>query len=297
MDEIVETARAKINLTLRVHGRRADGYHELESLVTFADIGDHVRLLPHASGPQPDRAPRLEVVGPFAGDIVGENLVETALRRIADAAGLLIAADLELEKNVPVASGIGGGSADAAAALRAVRRLLGGKAAGVDWETIAHGLGADVPVCLASRPAVMTGTGENLRPVALPPLDVVLANAGEPMPPDKTRLVFQALAAPPLAGAPISSHDSVPLDRDGLIRLMRAVGNDLERPATALFPALREVADALLAEDGCEIAVLSGAGPTVVGVYSSAAAARAAAQALQRARPAWWVRAAATVAG
>lgn len=295
MDEIVEIARAKINLTLRVHGRRADGYHEIESLVTFADIGDRVRLLPHAAHEVRARPSRLHVTGPFASDIVGDNLVETALRRAEQAAGGPLAADLVLEKCVPVASGIGGGSADAAAALRAIRAAFPDRAAVMPWEAIARSLGADVPVCLESRPALMAGTGGRLTSVALPALDIVLANACEPVPSDKTRRVFQALAAPALAGTPQPCHPTGPIDRALLARLMRQVGNDLEAPAATLLPAVREVKAAVAAQPECEIAVLSGAGPTVVGLYASAAAAGVAAAALERAHPTWWVRAATTV--
>ena len=185
MPAITEIARAKINLTLKVRGRRPDGYHELESLIAFAtDLGDVVRLVP-------GEETGCSVRGPFAGAIEGENLIETALMRLAERAPGLTLGEVTLEKCLPVAAGIGGGSADAAALLRVVRFANGTLSAGVDWAGIAASLGADVPVCFLNRPAFVMGVGETLEAVAdLPRLHAVLANPLTPVPLAKTRKVF-----------------------------------------------------------------------------------------------------------
>ncbi len=300
-------ARAKINLTLRVLGRRPDGYHEIASLVAFADIGDRLVMQwrdgaeaprRYSSGdiaePPPthtsSRPATLRAVGPFAAAIVGDNLVETAIRRVEAAAGGAIEADFVLEKNLPVASGIGGGSADAAAALRLMREAYGALAGRIDWDGIARGLGADVPVCLASRSAMMRGTGELISPICLPKLDIVLANACEPVPADKTRQVFSTLGAPPsVTVEPQEIPRSV--DRERLLALMRATGNDLEAPARSILASLGGVKAAVAATAGCEIAIVSGAGPTIVGIYPSPDAACRARDDLQNMHPGWWVQA------
>ncbi|MBX9589045.1 MAG: 4-(cytidine 5'-diphospho)-2-C-methyl-D-erythritol kinase, partial [Hyphomonadaceae bacterium] len=187
-----ELAPAKINLTLAVRGRRADGYHELESLVTFADIHDAVVLEPGAEG-------SVTVAGAFAQYIGGENLLIRALALLREAEPGLRLGSVRLEKNLPVAAGLGGGSADAAALLRAVRRANPKHAGGVPWLEIAARLGADVPVCLGARPALMWGIGEKIAPVPrLPPLHAVIVNPRLPLP---TADVFAALAAGPAPAA------------------------------------------------------------------------------------------------
>jgi len=186
-----ELAPAKINLTLSVLGRRADGYHELESLVTFADVHDIVTL-------EPGTGSGVMVAGPFAGYIGGENLLIRALTLLADADPALRLGSVRLDKHLPVAAGIGGGSADAAALLRAVKRANPERAASVAWLDIAARLGADVPVCLDAGPALMWGIGEKIAAVArLPQAHAVLVNPGLPL---STTDVFSALdagSAPP----------------------------------------------------------------------------------------------------
>lgn len=289
-----EIARAKINLTLRIHGRRADGYHELESIVVFADIGDRLRLVPHDQN-DAGRQFVLRVRGPFAGEIVGTNLITTAVDLVEQAANRSLDCDIELDKTMPVASGIGGGSADAAAALRAIRAAYPGLLESSAWDGIARRLGADVPVCVASRPSLMSGIGETLAPMLLPRLDIVLANARLDVPADKTRQVFRALAAPPLEASVVPSVPHA-LDREMLLALMRDIGNDLAAPATKVVPGIRDLQDAVAAQPGCDIALLSGAGPTIVGVFSSAGAAADAARRLLDAHPSWWVKAGACCA-
>jgi 4-diphosphocytidyl-2-C-methyl-D-erythritol kinase len=281
---IREIARAKVNLTLRVLGRRPDGYHEIESLVAFADAGDRLTLTPRPHC-------RVRISGPFARDIVGENLLARTLDLLAGLDAGLMLGTVELEKNLPVAAGLGGGSADAAALLRAVRRANPDRADAVAWQEVAARLGADVPVCLAGVPAIMRGIGEKVEPLgsppALPAMPAVLVNPGEPL---ATPGVFRALAASALGAddrAPLAM--SAPLDADRLVALMRERGNDLEQPATALLHAIADIKAALSSQAGCLVAAMSGSGPTCFGIFSDAAAAARAAATLAHYDPGWWV--------
>lgn len=277
---VAEFAPAKVNLCLHVTGRRADGYHLLDSLVVFAETGDTVRAAPAA-------ALTLACAGPFGAEVpAGEdNLVLRAARAFA-APGR--GAALRLDKHLPPASGIGGGSSDAAAAVRAVRRLAGADPLAADPAALLA-LGADVPVCLAARPARMAGIGERLTPA--PPLPLawlVLANPRVEVP---TRQVFAALARrenPPLPVLPARFADAA--DLAGWLGRTR---NDLEAPAQALAPVIAAVAAALAARPGCLLARMSGSGATCFGLFAAAAAAQDAAAALAEAHPAWWVAAAA----
>ncbi len=284
MTAVTERARAKINLTLSVLGRRADGYHELLSLVAFADAADIVTL-------DPGRDTGLTVTGPFAAAIDGANLIERATDLVAQAAPGLPIGHVTLDKRLPVASGIGGGSSDAAAVLRAIRRAHPAATAHLDWLSIAGRLGADVPVCFANRTAWMSGTGDRLTPLDPPPprLDAVLVNPRAPVPAEKTARVFRALAAPPLpAGGGASALPAIP-DRAELLALMHRSGNDLEAPAAAVVPEIADVLTALEETPGAAMAQLSGAGPTCFAVYSDRTAAHTAAAAIAAAHPDWWV--------
>lgn len=295
MTEIVEPAPAKINLTLRVNGRRADGYHEIESLVTFADLGERVHLTP-AGLPRLLAAGNVAVEGLFAADITGPNLVDVAVARLGKAAGRSLELVTRLEKTLPVAAGLGGGSADAAAVLRGFRRLFPDLAALVDLGAIAGALGADVTACLASRPVMMTGIGQHLAPVQMPSLAVVLANARAFVPADKTRRVFEALSAPPLRTDGAFFRPTVGrLTRGDVLDLVRLVGNDLEPAALRVLPEIATVKATMIAERGCEVALLSGAGPTIVGVFQTISEAKAAAGSILSRHSDWWVRAAATI--
>lgn len=292
-DVITEDAAAKVNLTLKVRGRRSDGYHLLESLIVFArGVGDVVRLTPGAaavSGEQP-----VETSGPFATAIIGENLTTRALSQLATAEPRLRLGSVVLEKRLPVAAGMGGGSADAAALLRAVRSANPQFVESVDWYGIAAALGADVPVCLLNQPAFVWGVGERITPVAgLPPLPVVLVNPQTEVPADKTAQVFRRLAAPKCAEEP-DPPATLPAfaDAAALAAHMAREGNDLAAPARAVVPAIGEVEAALAAIPGCLHVALSGAGPTVFAVLATAQEAEAAAARLQGERPDWWIRAA-----
>jgi 4-diphosphocytidyl-2-C-methyl-D-erythritol kinase len=225
---ISETAPAKINLTLTVRGRRPDGYHDLESLVTFADACadtcDRVTLVP---GPES----RVTTSGPFAAQIEGENLLARVLALLSSLRPELRLGAVELEKNLPVAAGLGGGSADAAALLRAVRRANPDRAAAVPWHEIAARLGADVPVCLQGTPALISGVGERVQPLSapLPAMAAVLVNPRQPL---ATAQVFRALAARPAPDTGALPPPPGPFpDLASLVDTMRVRGNDLEAPA------------------------------------------------------------------
>ena len=268
-----ELARAKVNLFLHVLGRRADGYHLLDSLAVFPAVGD---LL----GAEPSDALALHLTGPFGAMLATEpdNLVLRAARLLADTVGIPPAARLVLDKRLPVASGIGGGSADAAAALRLLARLWDRPA---DLAPLAAKLGADVPVCLAQRPARMGGIGGDLGPApALPSAGMVLVNPGGAV---ATALVFRArrgdYGAP--AALPAGWADAPSMARD-----LAALRNDLEAPAIALHPPIALALAALRADPACLLARMSGSGATCFGLYASPAAASRAASAV--ARPGWW---------
>lgn len=290
-DVLAAFAAAKVNLDLAVLGRRADGYHLLESLVAFADVGDRLTL-------EPGRDLGLSITGPRAGALAGEaadgNLVIRAARALAERVPGLVSGHFVLEKHLPVASGIGGGSADAAAALRLLARANGLSLDDSHLVAAARATGADVPVCLAGRVCVMAGVGEVLSAaIKLPPIPAVLVNPGIPV---ETRAVFAALGLAPGAmrgegrGGVSQSEDLASVVADLARR-----GNDLEPPAIALAPAIAQARSALAAAPGCRLARMSGSGATCFGLFASREEAREAADALAAAHPAWWV--AATVLG
>ncbi|SEN97243.1 4-diphosphocytidyl-2-C-methyl-D-erythritol kinase [Gemmobacter aquatilis] len=269
-----EFAPAKVNLTLHVTGRRADGYHLLDSLVVFAAVGDVLRVTP---------AERLtlRISGPQARALAAED--DNLVLRAARAFGLNRGAAIELEKHLPVASGIGGGSADAAAGLRALARLWG--VALPDAATVLR-LGADVPVCLAGRPVRMAGVGETLTPLpALPEAWLVLANPGLGV---STPEVFRALARRDNRAMPEVPGFADVRDFAGFLRGLR---NDMEPAAESLLPVIGTVRAALAAQKGCLLARMSGSGATCFGLFGAEAQAQEAARAVQAAQPGWWVQA------
>jgi len=270
-------APAKINLALHVTGRRADGYHLLDSLVVFLDVGDRVR-----AGPAPGLGLRL--TGPNARGVPpgNDNLVMRAARLVAGAGDL--GAALVLEKHLPPASGIGGGSSDAAAAIRAVAALWGRPLPGPDQVLR---LGADVPACLVARPLRLRGIGERLDLLPdLPEFALVLANPRIETP---TPAVFAALALKDNAPLP----DPLPPlpDARALAAFLHAQRNDLEEPARALCPPIGDVLAALAALPGCHLARMSGSGATCFGLFDSRAGAEGAARALSARHPGWWIAA------
>jgi 4-diphosphocytidyl-2-C-methyl-D-erythritol kinase len=283
MRRLEEQAPAKVNLSLRVTGRRPDGYHELDSCVVFTEWADRLLLIA-------DERLDLELTGPFAPALADQidNLVIRAARRLAAHAGRAPAVCLILDKRIPVAAGLGGGSADAAATLRGLNRLWDLRLASSELLALALELGADVPVCLLGRPARMRGIGERIEAIAVPALDLVLANPRRAV---ATARVFAGLGA---IGSPGPPEAPPPASRADLLDWLRASGNDLEAPARRLVPPIEEVIEALAAQPGCRLARMSGSGATCFGVFDDPEAAARAAAALRRARPQWWVVATAT---
>ncbi len=272
-------APAKINLFLHVVGRRDDGYHLLDSTVAFAGVGDTL----YASASE---GLSLKIFGPFAETLIGdmeENIVLRAARALRDAAAVTGGAMLSLDKRLPVASGIGGGSADAAAALRLLAHLWSLP----DEATVglAIGLGADVPVCLRSASSRVGGIGDAVEPLnSLPACGVVLVNAGEGI---STPAVFAARSD----GFSNSAVWRSPSSYSDFIELLRETRNDLTDAALSISPSIGDVLAALKRTQGCDITRLSGSGGTCFALYETADAASAAAEALTADRPEWWVRA------
>ncbi len=286
-------AWAKVNLTLHVTGRRADGYHELDSLIVFAGYGDELELARAATL-------SLDIDGPFAaalgaGPAAGpspadpsNNLVLRAARALRARHGLGAGARLRLTKRVPVAAGLGGGSADAAAALKGLAELWGLDPSCAGLGALAASLGADVPVCLAGRPGFVGGIGERLVPAPpLPPAWLVLVHPGVPL---ATPAVFAARQG---AGSRPARWGDALSDARALAERLSGCRNDLEGPALSLVPEIGAVLAALRETAGCLLARMSGSGASCFGLYADEAAANAAVRRIAAAQPGWWVRAAA----
>ncbi|MET4203326.1 4-(cytidine 5'-diphospho)-2-C-methyl-D-erythritol kinase [Bradyrhizobium sp. LA6.12] len=290
MSALIEEGRAKVNLSLRVVGRRADGYHDLESVVAFADCADQLTL-------EPGGELKLVTTGPLAaacGD-TADNLVVKAARLLAEAVPNLKLGAFALDKVLPVAAGIGGGSADAAAALRLLARLNNLSLDDPRLQKVALATGADVPVCLFSRACDMTGVGEQLLPLALPSMPCVMVN---PRVPVATKDVFQALGlrnGELLVGA-TSVLDAPAWPEEGesiadWVDVLETVANDLEAPALRIEPVIGEVLEALRDSAGVKLARMSGSGATCFAIYGAANEAHAAAEKIRRDHPGWWVHA------
>jgi 4-diphosphocytidyl-2-C-methyl-D-erythritol kinase len=286
----VEPAPAKVNLTLRVLGRRPDLYHELESLVVFAAAGDALAFTPGKNLTLAVRGPTAAAAGDLA-----ENLVLKAARALAERMEGLKVGRFVLSKRLPVAAGLGGGSTDAAAALRLLARHNHIALDDARLIAAARATGADVPVCLDPRPRVMRGIGELLSaPLALPALPALLIN---PRVSVATKDVFAALGA-----APVGEHHPSEIAEEGwasggqaptredLIAFVSRHGNDLEAPAIALHPAIAQALAALRALTGFRLARMSGSGASCFGLFDSSRAAAAAARVLRVKHPQWWIR-------
>lgn len=278
-----EFAPAKINLFLHVLGRREDGYHHLESLVSFADVGDELSL-------EPGAVPSLDVSGPFAFGLSGDdNLVLKAVRAFSAGFGRAKSGRFHLVKNLPVASGIGGGSSDAAAALRLLASANGISPDDPRLIDAARTLGADVPVCLdPSAPRMMQGIGHELgnrlHGFRYPAL---LVNPGQPV---ETRPVFEALGLRPgerFAAATSGEANT----KDGALRILESTRNDLEPAALALVPEIADVLAVLNASEGCRLARMSGSGATCFAIFDSVVSAQSAAKSLRVDHPEWWTQA------
>jgi 4-diphosphocytidyl-2-C-methyl-D-erythritol kinase len=288
---LVENAPAKVNLTLRVLGRRADGYHEIESLVAFADFGDTLSFSLGGELTLTVGGPNAENAGENA-----DNLVLKAAKALAARVAGVGLGTFVLEKRLPVAAGLGGGSADAAAALRLLARANNLPVDDGRLHDAARATGADVPVCLDPRPRLMRGIGELLsRPLKLPALPMVLANPGVALP---TKSVFAAWKG--------AASEALPLDvaavakvsgREEYLQLLATQANDLESAAITVEPVVAEVLAGLRALAGCRLARMSGSGATCFALFSSAAVAIEAAKALSSKYPHWWVRASALGGG
>ncbi|AYG94069.1 4-(cytidine 5'-diphospho)-2-C-methyl-D-erythritol kinase [Brevundimonas naejangsanensis] len=280
-DVLTGLAPAKINLLLHVGPVRADGYHPLVSLAAFADVGDRVAV-------RRAEALSLAVEGPFAAglDGQGDNLILKALRALGEAAGI---GDpplaVTLDKRLPIAAGLGGGSADAGTALRLAARLLDLDLTEAALERLALAAGADGPMCLRARPAWASGVGEVLEDEPrLPPLHAVLLNPGLPSP---TGAVYRAYDAAPDGAA---DRPAPPADwsAPAVIDWLSAQRNDLQAPALTLTPGIDEALAAMQAAPGCRLTRMSGSGATVFGLFDDRAAAIEAVFALDR--PGWWTR-------
>ena len=275
-------APAKINLFLHVGDKRADGFHALESLVVFTRAGDVLNV----AGAE---ELSLTIAGPFAQGLSdeGDNLVLRAARKLADKAGFVPKAHIELVKNLPVASGIGGGSADAAAALRALNALWHLNFSARALRELAADLGSDVPVCVDSVPAWMEGRGERVTPLQrFPELPVVLVNPGVSVP---TGSVFAALQA--RSGTAGLRPDHELSNRSAVLRFLAHTANDLEAPAIQNAPVIADVLGCLRKQADVQFARMSGSGATCFALFPDGKSAETAAQSIGAANSAWWVKA------
>ena len=279
-------ARAKINLTLHITQRRADGYHDLESLVAFAGIGDELQLVE-------GKALSLEVTGPEAAHLgdTSDNHILKAITRLRDRKPSLKVGAFRLIKRLPIASGMGGGSADAAAGLRLIARLNHIPLNDPALHEAAIKTGADVPVCLASQARMMRGIGEALAdPLPLPRLFAVLVN---PRQASSTPAVFKEIGLHP--GEALHGHAHPVLGSDltasSLVQHLQQGRNDIQKAATALLPVISDIQAALTALPECRFARMSGSGATVFGIFDTCRSAAQAAKLLARQHPEWWIKA------
>jgi 4-diphosphocytidyl-2-C-methyl-D-erythritol kinase len=281
---LVENAPAKVNLTLRILRRRDDGFHEIESLVVFASVGDRLSFSSGGNLMVRVHGPSAQAAG--EGD---DNLVLKAARALAARRPDIILGAFELDKRLPVAAGLGGGSADAAAALRLIAKANGLAPDDPHLYAAARATGADVPVCLDPRPRIMRGIGEVLSgPLALPPLPAVLVNPGVAL---ATKSVFAGWK-PTLS--PAAALDDTAIgrltDSEELLHFLAAQSNDLESPAIGLRPVVADALAALRALGGCGLARMSGSGATCFGLFASADEAAAAEKFLSIKQPGWWIK-------
>lgn len=274
-----EMALAKVNLYLHVTGRRPDGYHELDSWVAFADIGDTLEAVKADSL-------TLKVDGPQAHALPAEgNSVLKAAQAITEHYGITQGAALTLTKRLPVAAGIGGGSADAAAALRLLCRLWGITPPPRELAALALTLGADMPACLRSQALYMSGIGEKLAPAPSPQgWHAVLVNPGKAL---LTREVFAALE-PPFSSA--ARHPAAFDSEAAALGFLKHTRNDLQAPAARQMPVIESVLAALDVQPGCALARMSGSGATCFGIYNTEENAQNTANLLSEAYPEWWVQ-------
>lgn len=280
---ITEFARAKVNLTLHITGRRSDGYHFLESLVVFPDIGDRLTFESAADL-------SLDITGPGSTELDDEdNLIMRAAKSLQETFDVGSGAHITLEKNLPVASGIGGGSADAAAALRGLCALWSLNPDAKALHAIALKLGADVPVCLESTSAMMSGVGDLVEPLSGPPeFHMVLVNCRKPV---STAAVFRSLKVPEVTAAP-SRNSYANTSFSKLIESLAAGINDMQEPAILLEPEIKACLESLAACNGVALTRMSGSGATCFGIFEKKEQAETARRDLRQRHPLWWVEAA-----
>jgi 4-diphosphocytidyl-2-C-methyl-D-erythritol kinase len=276
-------AAAKINLFLHVGPRGVDGYHPIASLMVFADIGDRLAL------EQPAGEGLLRIIGPFAGDLADtadDNLVTWARAALSPGEAFALA----LDKQLPIAAGLGGGSADAAATLRLVNSTLAAPLSAARLTELARGLGADVAACLVGRPVLARGRGDRLAPApAMPVLDAVLVNPGVPSSTADVYGAFDARSEGASADMPALPNRFA--DAAAVAALVKATRNDLEAPAVRLQPAIGAALGALGVEPETLAARVTGSGATVFALCADSATAARLAARLAGAQPGWWVRA------
>ena len=279
---LTEAAPAKINLDLRVTGRRDDGYHLLDSLVVFADCGDQLDYFP-------DDKLSFEIAGPFADGLEADesNLVYRAIRAFAEKTGIQVTGRFVLTKKLPLASGIGGGSADAAAALRLLARLHPDALSAEAMKEIALSLGADVPACLVSKSLRMQSVGEKITPLEFGfSLYLLLVNPGISV---ATALIFNDLKDSAFS---FSSERQMParIDTpDQLLSLLKNSSNDLQQPACQRVPEVAALIDKIAGRASCLYAAMSGSGATCFGLFETQEAARVAGQNISMDSKNYWI--------
>ncbi|MEQ8390332.1 MAG: 4-(cytidine 5'-diphospho)-2-C-methyl-D-erythritol kinase [Thalassospira sp.] len=281
-----EQAPAKINLFLHVTGKRGDGYHLLESLVCFTAVGDVL-----TGELREDGIVTLTITGPMAAglslDDTNDNLVVRAALLLKKETGTTLGADLILDKRLPIASGIGGGSADAAAAIRLLCDMWKLDLAPATLSRIALSLGADVPVCLHGQTCLMSGIGDELTDLAdLPPIPILLINPGKAV---STPEIFKAREDEEFSQSGLWNIDQEFNSGAALADTLSDCGNDLTLPATGILPEICDVLNALAREEGCLLARMSGSGATCFGIYDTTEQAERAANAIAQTNPDWWI--------
>lgn len=270
-------APAKVNLYLHVTGRRSNGYHELDTLMVFTELGDRLTMAPSDTL-------SLAVEGPFAASLPSDsesNLVMKAARALADAAGVVPTGQMTLTKNLPVSAGLGSGSSDAAAALKALSRHWEIAAGTVDLAALGLGIGSDIPGCLETRSIFVSGIGDRIEATPpLPPVDILLVNPGVQL---STKSVFEARKG---GFSPEARFEKAPGDVRALADLLETRTNDLTDPAIRLSPVIEEVLAAIDSAPGCRLARMSGSGATCFGLFDDAETAARAQDQLHREN--WW---------
>jgi 4-diphosphocytidyl-2-C-methyl-D-erythritol kinase len=280
------TAPAKLNLFLHITGKRQDGYHLLQSVMIFVDVGDTMEFYPHDGF-------LIDAEGPFAGDLPppGDNIVYHAARALSDSWGVPLSGGIQLYKNLPIASGVAGGSSNAATALLGLSKLWGLPDDRDRLHKIAVKLGADVPACLVKRPVWAEGIGEKMSPLPhMPPLHFVLVNPMVATPTAEVFARFRNRVTPPIQ---YSGRKKTMQEWISDLRLYR---NDLTEAAIEVCPDISTVLAALRETPNCHLSRLSGSGATCFGIYDSPPAAQAAVNKLRQQHPRWWVTAANLIA-